>query len=237
MSSIIFPENPVLNQQYLAGEYAFQWNGSAWIGISVSPEGLEGATGPEGPAGDNGSTGATGDDGPSGPQGATGANAIGQVVSTTKTDTYYALTNSWTDIPSFSITLTPSSASSKFMVFVNVKASVTPNQVGAFRLVRNGTLVGNGVPAGNRPAAFARIINVDSAFAQMYEVSHSYLDSPSTTSAVTYKVQMKNLTTNGDQFMTINRVPSDNDSGLNARLASTISAIEVVQVYAIVFRR
>lgn len=231
MAAITFPENPVLNQQFLAGDYAFQWNGAAWIGISVSPEGLEGATGPEGPSGDNGSTGATGDDGPSGPQGttgATGANAIGQVVSTTKTDTYYAATSNWIDIPSFSITLTPSSASSKFMVFVNIKASVTPNQVGAFRLVRNGTLVGNGVAAGQRPAAFSRIVNVDNAFAQMFDVAHSYLDSPATTSAVTYTVQMKNLTGFGDEILTINRVVSDNDIGLNARLASTISAIEVV---------
>jgi hypothetical protein len=230
MAAITFPENPVLNQQFLAGDYAFQWNGTAWIGISVSPEGLEGATGPQGPNGADGSTGPDGPPGPSvtGPPGPAGANAIGQVVSTTKTDTYYAATSNWIDIPSFSITLTPSSASSKFMVFVNIKASVTPNQVGAFRLVRNGTLVGNGVAAGQRPAAFARIINVDNAFAQMYDVAHSYLDSPSTTSAVTYTVQMKNLTGFGDEILTINRVASDNDSGLNARLASTISAIEVV---------
>ncbi len=231
MSVILFPENPVLNQQYLAGDYAFQWNGSAWVGIAVSPEGLEGATGPAGPdgaTGPGGPAGATGEDGTPGTTGATGANAIGQVQSTTKTDTYFAETTSWTDIPGYSITLTPSSASSKFMVFVNIKASVTPNQVAAFRLVRNGTLVGNGVPDGSRPAAFARIVNVISSFAHMFEVTHSYLDSPSTTSAVTYTVQMKNLTATGDKNITINRVPSDSDTGLNARLASTISAIEVV---------
>ena len=48
MAAITFPENPVLDQIFIAGDYAFQWNGSAWIGISVSPQGLEGATGATG---------------------------------------------------------------------------------------------------------------------------------------------------------------------------------------------
>jgi hypothetical protein len=57
MAAITFPENPVLNQQFLAGDYAFQWNGAAWIGISVSPEGLEGATGATGAPGQGGVVG------------------------------------------------------------------------------------------------------------------------------------------------------------------------------------
>ena len=72
MSAIIFPENPTLNEQFLAGDYAFQWNGTAWIGISVSPEGLEGATGPQGPNGPTGPDGPSGPDGPDGPTGPDG---------------------------------------------------------------------------------------------------------------------------------------------------------------------
>ena len=74
MASIVFPPNPVLNQQFVAGDYAFQWNGSAWVGISVSPEGLEGPEGPPGPSitGPTGPTGPDGAPGPDGPDGAPG---------------------------------------------------------------------------------------------------------------------------------------------------------------------
>ena len=73
MSSIIFPVNPGLNQQFVAGDYAFQWNGTAWVGISVSPEGLIGPTGPTGPQGATGGDGPTGSSGPTGPTGGNGA--------------------------------------------------------------------------------------------------------------------------------------------------------------------
>ena len=239
--AVNFPDPPYTEgQQFEAPDGTiFRYDNGRWLSATPNPNyqdiqgatGLTGATGVEGPIGATGQTGAPGSDGGPGADGSPGTpgtNAIGTIVSTTKTDTYYSNgVSSWTDIPGITITLTPSSTSSKFMVFVNVKASISPNQVAAFRLLRNGSLVGNGAPSGSRPAAFARIVNVDNAFSQMYEATHSYLDSPSTTSSVTYKVQMRNITGFGDQAVAINRVASDGNTAQNARTASTISAIEL----------
>lgn len=229
MAAIIFPENPTINQIYLAGDYAFQWNGSAWIGISVSPEGLEGPQGATGPKGDQGnsvtgSTGATGE----GTTGATGANAIGQVQSTTKTDTYYAQNvSSWTDLPGISVTITPTSTSSKIWVILNLRMGTGPNEVVHLRLLRNSTPIGNGIPAGNRPGAFTSYSNVDNAFTQYNDLGNNYLDSPNTTSPVTYKVQAINESFGVDQ-VSLNRVPNDNNNVQVARTSSTITAVEVL---------
>ena len=239
--AIDFPQNPSEGDEFPIGNYLFIFENGRWVTATINPnfadfQGATGATGadstvpgPQGATGADGADGAPGAPGAQGATGADGANAIGQIVSATKTDTFYSTgVGSWTDIPGVTITLSPASASSKFMVFVNVKASIGPNNTAAFRLLRNGTEVGSGVASGSRPSAFARIVNVDNAFSQMYEATHSYLDSPSTASAVTYKVQMRNLTGFGDEILAINRVASDGNNLQNARTSSTISAIEVV---------
>jgi hypothetical protein len=81
---INFPSSPNLNDQYVFGNYTWQWNGSAWDNVTTAlgptgPQGLKGPTGPTGadsnipgPTGANGLNGATG---PTGPTGATGTSA------------------------------------------------------------------------------------------------------------------------------------------------------------------
>jgi hypothetical protein len=62
-----------------------------------------------------------------------------QVVSTTKTDTFSTSSTSYTDLTGLSVSITPTSATSKVLVFytVNGKQTTTPSM----RLVRNSTAI------------------------------------------------------------------------------------------------
>ena len=60
---------------------------------------------------------------------------------------------------------------------------------------------------------------------EMFDVSGTFLDSPSTTSATTYKIQMKSLN-NGRNFY-LNRHQNDGDAIGSPRTASSITVMEV----------
>ena len=80
---------------------------------------------------------------PSFPNG--GVGKILQVVSTTKTDAASTTTSgSWTDISGLSVTITPSSTSSKIFIILSIGSisSGTGISVG-FKLLRGSTSVGN----------------------------------------------------------------------------------------------
>ena len=78
MSAIDFPNSPEIGDTFSAGGNVWQWTGSVWQVVRVTPTGPtgpQGATGPTGPTGATGDTGATGpqgDTGPTGPQGQDG---------------------------------------------------------------------------------------------------------------------------------------------------------------------
>ena len=113
-----------------------------------------------------------------------------QVVQDTDTGNFSTTSSSYVDT-GLSVSITPSSASSRIMIIVsNPEAysgngSVTIHNYATFNLVRNSTQLTAGAlgtynyaSTSNAPIFFARN-------------SMSYLDSPATTSAVTYKVQAK----------------------------------------------
>lgn len=144
------------------------------------------------------------------------------LVSTTKTDTFSSSSGSLTNITGLSATITPSSATSKVLVVVTigqVDANGTDRII--FGLTRAGTQIGQGDAAGSRARAssiFAAAADFDDSTA------FSFLDSPASTSALTYQVQGAIITT-GTFF--VNRSNSDGDSGGTGRASSTITVTEV----------
>lgn len=93
--------------------------------------------------------------------------------------------STFVDISGMSVSITPASTSSKILVSysLNLGHSVS-DQNNSVRLMRDTTaIVGSGGSTAN-VTNFCR-----NTTAQINEVSTQYLDSPSTTSAVTYKVQ------------------------------------------------
>lgn len=114
-----------------------------------------------------------------------GTGAVLQVVSTTKTDTFSSASTSYIDITGFNVSITPKSSSSKILVFGQLTSSAgLQNVVSGFaQLVRDSTVIGNGA------AGIAINNSGDSYFTTQF--CFNYLDSPATTSTITYKVQFK----------------------------------------------
>ena len=150
-----------------------------------------------------------------------------QVVSTTKTDTFSAsLSNSFADVTGLSVSITPSSASNKILIFASVNHGVDGIRATALKLLRDSTDISVGTASGNRPATSTVAIgeNYDTNRGEN-SVIH-YLDSPATTSATTYKIQIGILETTANTAR-VNTSGADGDFTYIARASSTITVMEI----------
>jgi hypothetical protein len=147
---------------------------------------------------------------------------LGQVVSANKTDTFSTSSATYTDVTGMSVSITPTSTSSKVLVLVNFMASVSGDIAVMFQLVRNSTAINIGDAAGTRTRASGALLSADTGNTQPQ--NWQFLDSPATTSATTYKVQM--FVNSGTGY--IGRTGIDNDSAIRPRTASNITAMEIL---------
>jgi hypothetical protein len=148
--------------------------------------------------------------------------SILQVVSTTKTDTFStATTGSYVDITGLSVSITPTSSTSKILIHYSV--CVGPADVLSIQLVRNSTAICLGDAATGSifqaTAGGVAVVNGDKVF----PIAGNFLDSPATTSATTYKIQMRNYV--GTSY--VNRTPNDSNAVYTARSTSTITVMEI----------
>ena len=149
-----------------------------------------------------------------------------QVKSTTKTDTFTTTSGTFTDVTGLSVDITPSSTSSKILVTVDITGSGRGGSARVpVRLLRDSTPIGNATDVGNRKASFG-VLYTGSDDAGFATANIQFLDSPNTTSSVTYKVQIVNGNNNGSTIV-VNRNYSDNNSATNQRYSSSITAEEV----------
>ena len=154
-----------------------------------------------------------------------GTGAVLQVVSTTKTDTFDTTSTSLTDITGLSVTITPNFTTSKVFIILDVHIVGHDSGTGIV-LVRGSTEIAKGDTAGSRNA-FTSIgqFSPDSSPSK-YEggnTTATFLDSPSTTSATTYKVQGKVLSTK----LIVNQTRYDVDNANASRARSTITVMEI----------
>jgi len=154
-----------------------------------------------------------------------GAFRVLQVVSTTKTDTFSASTsNTFSDVTGLSVTITPSSTSSKILVIAQVHGSTTSTGMGTAVLLRDSTEIDLGAAASNRVRASCSI-DTNGTASELRQSGLNYLDSPATTSAVVYKIGINSGDTGGTAY--INRSSDDTDDIYHPRVASTITALEI----------
>ena len=146
-----------------------------------------------------------------------------QVVSTTKTDSFSVSSTTFTDVTGLSVSITPSSTSNKILILASISGSqdVGVNDV-FFGLVRGSTQIALGDTSGSRVRASMQFSVSDAGW--QTNGSINFLDSPSTTSSTTYKIQCRQGVS-GSVF--VNRSDSDGDSGSQSRTISTITAIEI----------
>lgn len=156
------------------------------------------------------------------------AGTVLQVVSTAKTDTFsLAATTTFTDITGLSVSITPTSTTSKIYVVVSIGgASMSAGGAQAYRLVRGSTAIGVGTATGTRqPTSFRDFNGSSDGNVAFGGYTFSFLDSPATDSATTYKLQV--IVQTGTGY--INQSPSDADTNnvWGTRPASTITVMEI----------
>jgi hypothetical protein len=146
-----------------------------------------------------------------------------QVVQTVKTDTYSATPGaSWVDITGMSVSITPSSASNKVMVFFAVHGNT--GNLSYVRLVRDSTAIGVGETSGSRVSCTVGNFSETGDGNRSFEWGTNFLDSPATTSSVTYKLQLLCETSN---TFYLNRSRLDQNSTVGFRPISQITVMEI----------
>jgi hypothetical protein len=139
-----------------------------------------------------------------------------QVVSTTNTSFFTTTSASFTDITGLSVSITPTSATSKIFVICNVIYGASVDAV--IQLVRNSTAVGNGTAGSTN--GINNIYGGGDGQYSSYQTAFNFLDSPATTSATTYKIQIL-ATSAGTAY--VNRRRQDTTFGGQ----STITVMEI----------
>lgn len=153
-----------------------------------------------------------------------------QVVQTLKTDAFAGSIGAiWTDVSGMSVTITPISINSKILVTVDMKGAGTmDSSVIRSRLLRNSTPIYFGDAASNRPQSMGQFYISSGGSGQHYlaQLGGTFLDSPATTSAITYKVQIGADGTT--QTVYVNRTQGDRDANVyDSRVAATITVMEI----------
>lgn len=141
---------------------------------------------------------------------------------TNKTDTFITTNTTFTDVTGYSVTITPKSASSTILVqaSMNIGGSYGTNTT-YVRLMRDSTAIAVGDSAGSRTqVSIAAEPNTNS----MAQGTIQYIDSPATTSSITYKVQ---ICTNGAGSAAINRSIDDTNAAGRPRGFSSIMVMEI----------
>ena len=155
------------------------------------------------------------------PLGAGGKTA--QVFQAVKTDTFStSSSSSFVDITGLSVNITPGSASSKILILFSVTGGTSAGSGWYVNLVRDSTNVAIGDTAGNRVRS--TVSNYSVPTIQSHSFGFEFLDSPATTSQITYKLQVK---AQSSFTSYINRSGTDTDNNLYARAASSITVMEV----------
>jgi hypothetical protein len=112
-----------------------------------------------------------------------------QVVSTTKVDTFSTTsTGSFVDVTGLSVSITPKSSSSKVFVTFHISNGNAGANHNMYNLLRNSTNLAQPSADAYSSTAGSSHIGGDQDFKT---VSFSHLDSPSSTSSITYKIQAK----------------------------------------------
>ena len=158
-----------------------------------------------------------------------GAGGILQVKQTVKTDTFSTTSSTFTDVTGLSVSITPTSSTSKIFAKISLgfvsgyasNSAVYP----IFVLVRGSTEIGKGNADANRTdCSFAVLTNLHGGY-QGNCASFEFLDSPATTSATTYKLQM--LSGYQTNQIYVNRMYNNDNETYTVRAASTLTVMEV----------
>ena len=153
-----------------------------------------------------------------------------QVVQTFKTDAFSRSSTSFGDITGMSVSITPASSSNKILIVCHLSVGTNGNGYVGFRLLRDSTNIGHSTALDSQSSSNTR----DSAFAfgdessqaqnKLNTVSYSFLDTPSSTSSLTYKLTVR---TWSSTTFRLNRPQFVGNAAYTMTGTSSITAMEV----------
>ena len=154
-----------------------------------------------------------------------------QVVSTTTDSSFSTSATSFTDITGMSVSITPSATSSKIFISGHMQGGGNnDSRFLGFKLLRDSTSVDEGNKGGsNGVDALISLGGGDSTNREVTNdnLSFNYVDSPSTTSAITYKLQVNpNPGASSGRTFYLNR-PSNIADNTRFWTVSTITVMEI----------
>ena len=108
-----------------------------------------------------------------------------------KTDSFTTSSTSYVDVTDVTLDITPSATSSKVMIFLHLLISPSASGHPIFaQFLRDSTVIGSGTGSSNEDC-FASAQPVTDGNRQGWSADLMWLDAPSTTDAVTYKLQVR----------------------------------------------
>ena len=154
-----------------------------------------------------------------------------QVKSTTLTTTFsgVATLGTFLAVTGLTVAITPTSASNKILVMANLNGTNSTSNQGITAILTGGNCASyRGDTAGNRQrAAVSQISAANGHMSNNFALL--YLDSPATTSAITYGVSINYTGTGGGtDTVYVNQGTGDTDFTYVSRTASTITVFEVI---------
>ena len=154
-----------------------------------------------------------------------GSGGVLQVVQTVKTDVFTTTSTSYVDVTGLSVSITPVSSDSRVLVvgyYFLSNTNTAGNYFSRAQLVRNSTAIFVGDAAGSRARGMSFAALPNNVVGQA--VGFSYLDSPATTSATTYKIQ---IASEASGTASIGREGGDADSAAYTRMPASIIVMEI----------
>tara|TARA_Y100000815_G_scaffold67686_1_gene56917 strand:+ start:88 stop:696 length:609 start_codon:yes stop_codon:yes gene_type:complete len=137
-------------------------------------------------------------------------------------NTLSTTSTAFVDIAGLTVAITPSAVTSKILVLFNVMMGTTGGWHGHVRIVRDSTAIGVGDLYGSRKQSTSEASGGPISMGK--PVPGIFLDSPSTTSATTYKLQWA---TESAGTIYLNRASTNTDNLNFGTFISTITVMEI----------
>lgn len=147
-----------------------------------------------------------------------------QVKTAHKSDTFSTSSTSFVDLTGMSVSITPTSTSSKILVISDIAIGVNANIFSYYQVVRDSTPINIGDTASARVSVTGMAYDLNNE-GIIDRQSSQFLDSPATTSSVTYKIQVRSASTGTSYFNMSSRDSASTD--FDTRQASSLILMEI----------
>ncbi len=156
-----------------------------------------------------------------------GGGGIVQVKQTVLDTVFTSNSTSYADVTGMSVAITPKFSTSKILVMVTLRCSMSASdRWSAYILLRDSQILFDGTADGSRTqCSMWHIPFVGTGTGNTFgDKNITFLDSPASTSALTYKLQVK---VQSGATAYVNRSMNDSDADYGPRTSSSITVMEV----------